>query len=118
MVEPAAVEIPRTYLVFFDWDRADLRPDSIPIVREAAANAGKTSLTRIVTTGHADRSGPDAYNLRLSKRRAETIKAELVRLGIPETEIKVFWKGEQEPLVPTDDGIREPQNRRVEIVFN
>jgi len=118
IAQTAAVVVPRTYLVFFDWDRADLRADSIAIVREAAVNAGKTPLTRIVTTGHADRSGSDAYNLRLSKRRAETVKAQLVRLGISETEIEILWKGEKEPLVPTDDGIREPQNRRVEIVFN
>ena len=118
VVEPAAEVVPRTYLVFFDWDRADLLPGSQAIVREAAANAGKATLTKIVTTGHADRSGSDAYNLRLSKRRAETVKAELIRLGVPAVEIEAVWKGELEPLVPTADGIRDPQNRRVEISFN
>ncbi|HAD86247.1 MAG TPA: hypothetical protein DCG48_02695, partial [Rhodospirillaceae bacterium] len=75
------------------------------------------AVTRIETTGHADRSGTDAYNLRLSQRRAESVKAELNRLGIPSGEILTRWKGEREPLVQTPDGAREPQNRRVEIIL-
>ncbi len=117
IAQPAKLEVPRTYLVFFDWDRADLRADARTIIREAAANAGKTAVTRIISTGHADRSGTDAYNMGLSKRRAQSVAAELVRLGISKSEIDIVWKGEREPLVPTGDGVREPQNRRVEIVF-
>ena len=118
VVEPPKPQVPRTYLVFFDWDRANLRADALAIVREAAANAGKTQVTRIISTGHADRSGPDRYNLGLSQRRAQAVANELVRLGIAAKEIDIVWKGEREPLVPTGDGVREPQNRRVEIVFN
>ncbi|MBM3514834.1 MAG: hypothetical protein FJX59_14150 [Alphaproteobacteria bacterium] len=54
---------------------------------------------------------------RCAKRRANTVKAELIRLGIPANEIAVMFKGESEPLVSTGDGVREPQNRRVEIVI-
>jgi OOP family OmpA-OmpF porin len=118
VIEPPKPQVPRTYLVFFDWDRTNLRPDALAIIREAAANSTKTKLTRIVSTGHADRSGTDAYNLALSKRRADAVAAELARLGVPKASIDVVWKGEREPLVPTGDGVREPQNRRVEIVFN
>ena len=53
----------------------------------------------------------------LSERRAETVAKELEKLGIPEKEIVVHWKGESEPLVQTGDGVKEPQNRRVEIVL-
>lgn len=115
---PAATpQIPRTYLVFFDWDRSDLRSDAREILNTAAANTGKFTLTQIKTTGHADRSGPAPYNMRLSQKRAETVKAELIRLGVPEGDIVVQWKGESEPLVQTPDGVREPQNRRVEIIL-
>ena len=119
MAAPApAPEAPRNYLVFFDWDKADLTADAQAIIKAAATNAKTMTVTRIETTGHADRSGTDAYNLRLSKRRAEAVMGELARLGIPAREIAVRWKGEREPLVQTPDGVREPQNRRVEIILS
>jgi outer membrane protein OmpA-like peptidoglycan-associated protein/outer membrane protein W len=114
---PAPVKAPRSYLVFFDFDRSDLTPEAVNIVRTAASNAKSGNVTRIEVTGHADRSGSDAYNLRLSQRRAQTVQAELVRDGIAADQIAIFAKGESQPLVPTPDGVREPQNRRVEIVY-
>lgn len=114
---PPTPQVPATYLVFFDFDRSDLRADSSEVVRTAAANAKIGKITRLMATGHADRSGTNRYNLALSERRANAVRAELVRLGIPAEQIAITFKGEAEPLVPTDDGVREPQNRRVEIVF-
>ena len=67
--------------------------------------------------GHADRSGTPQYNQRLSQRRADAVAAELVRQGVSRNEIMVTAFGESRPLVPTADGVREPQNRRVEIVL-
>jgi outer membrane protein OmpA-like peptidoglycan-associated protein len=114
---PAPVQVPRTYLVFFDWNKADIRPEAQRIIETAAANRKTANVTRLEVTGHADRSGSDRYNERLSMRRAEAVRAELVRLGVPASEIAIFAKGEREPLVQTPDGVREPQNRRVEIVL-
>jgi outer membrane protein OmpA-like peptidoglycan-associated protein len=114
---PAARAVPRNYLVFFDWDKSDLAPEALRTIATAAEDAKKGNAARIRATGHADRSGPEAYNMRLSMRRAVAVKNELVRLGIAEKEIALVAKGETEPLVPTPDGVREPQNRRVEIVF-
>lgn len=111
-------EIPRRYLVFFDWDKSDLTSDVRAIIALAVANSLKTGSARIETVGHADRSGTERYNLSLSQRRSNSVQAELIRLGVPAKEIVVRWKGELEPLVPTEDGVREPQNRRVEIVLN
>jgi outer membrane protein OmpA-like peptidoglycan-associated protein len=71
----------------------------------------------IKATGHADTSGTDRYNVGLSKRRAAAVQAELMRLGLSADEIFINWKGEREPLVETNDGVREPQNRRVEIIL-
>ena len=113
MPEPA-----RNYLVFFDWDKADLTPEATAIIRDAATAAGKLKSVRIDATGHADRSGPARYNMGLSQRRAAAVQAELVRLGVPVNEIAIYAMGETDPLVPTPDGVREPQNRRVQIVLN
>ncbi len=115
---PAAAPAPaRTYLVFFDWDRADLTDRARQIIAEAAQNSTKVQATRIEVAGHADRSGSPQYNQRLSQRRADAVAAELVRLGVARSAITVQAFGESRPLVPTADGVREPQNRRVEIVL-
>jgi outer membrane protein OmpA-like peptidoglycan-associated protein len=112
---PAA---PRTYLVFFDFNKSDLTPDARAIVDKAAANAQSEHVTELQVTGHTDTVGSDAYNMRLSRRRAESVSAELQAQGIPASEIAIFAKGKRDPLVPTGDGVREPQNRRVQIVFS
>jgi len=114
---PPRVQVPSRYLVFFEFDRADLTPEGRQVVQQAATASKTNNVVRLEVTGHADRSGSDAYNQRLSQRRAATVKTELVRSGVREADIAVFAKGEREPLVPTPDGVREPQNRRVEIVF-
>jgi len=71
----------------------------------------------VTATGHTDKSGPDDYNMALSLRRANAVKDALVRDGVPAGVISVVGRGESQPLVPTADGVREPQNRRVEIVL-
>ena len=117
---PAAVApagVARTYLVFFDWDRADLTARARDIIKEAAGNTGRAGTTRVEVAGHADRSGDAAYNQRLSMRRAEAVTTELVRNGVNRSAISVQAFGESRPLVPTADNVREPQNRRVEIVL-
>ena len=107
----------RTYLVFFDWDRADLTARARQIVAEAAQATTKVAVTRIEVSGHTDKSGTAQYNQGLSQRRASVVAAELVRLGVPRQAITTQAFGESRPLVPTADGVREPQNRRVEIVL-
>ena len=84
---------------------------------EAATNAGRVGTTRIEIAGHADRSGTPQYNQALSERRAAAVAAELERRGIARSAMTVQAFGESRPLVPTADGVREPQNRRVEIVL-
>jgi len=105
------------YMVFFDFDRSTITATAAETIKKAAADAKAGQRTRIGVTGHADRSGADAYNMALSFRRAEAVKAQLIREGIPATGIVVVGRGESQPLVQTADGVREPQNRRVEIVL-
>jgi outer membrane protein OmpA-like peptidoglycan-associated protein len=115
---PAAAPAPaRTYLVFFDWDRYNLTDRARQIIGEAAQNSRVAQVTRIEVSGHADRSGTPQYNQRLSQRRADAVAAELERQGVPRSAMTIQAFGESRPLVPTADGVREPQNRRVEIVL-
>ncbi len=111
------VQPSRTYLVFFDWDRADLTARARQIVAEAAQASTHVQTTRIEVNGYTDLSGTAAYNQRLSVRRAQSVEAELVRDGVARSEIGIHGFGESNPLVPTAKGVREPQNRRVEIVL-
>ncbi|TWT10118.1 OmpA family protein [Reyranella sp. CPCC 100927] len=115
---PPVPSTPTTqYIVFFDFDRATLTAQAQATIKQAADAAKSGNRTRVGVTGHADRAGGDAYNMALSLRRANAVKDALVREGIPATGITVVGRGESQPLVPTADGVREPQNRRVEIVL-
>ena len=107
----------RTYLVFFDWDRADLTARARQIVAAAASASTHVQTTRIQVDGYTDLSGTTIYNQKLSVRRAQIVQTELVRDGVPVNEISIHGYGESNPLVPTAQGVREPQNRRVEIIL-
>jgi outer membrane protein OmpA-like peptidoglycan-associated protein len=113
---PPMVKAP-SFMVFFDWDRSNLSQQALTTIRQAADAYKTKGSARITATGHTDRSGPESYNMALSLRRANAVKDALVRDGVPATAISVIGKGEAQPLVPTADGVREPQNRRVEIVI-
>jgi OOP family OmpA-OmpF porin len=113
---PAAPSAP-SYMVFFDWDRSDLSAQAISTIHQVSAAYKQKGSARVTATGHTDKSGPDDYNMALSLRRANAVKDALVRDGVPATAIAVVGRGETQPLVPTADGVREPQNRRVEIVL-
>jgi iron complex outermembrane receptor protein len=114
----APAPAPRNYMVFFDFNKSDLTAQATQIVDQAAQNAGAQKATQLTVTGHTDTVGSDAYNMRLSRRRAESVAAELEKQGVAAGEIAIVAKGKRDLLVPTGDGVREPQNRRVQIVFD
>jgi len=115
-VDVGAVITAPSFMVFFDWDKSTLTPKAVDTIGLAAAAYKSKGGARIVATGHTDTSGPDLYNMALSLRRSNAVKDELVRDGVRAEDISVVGLGETSPLVPTGDGIREAQNRRVEIV--
>lgn len=114
---PAPRPAPRNFLVFFDWDKADITAEAQKIIEQAVAYTKQGNFARVELVGHADRSGTNKYNMALSLRRANAVKAAMVKLGLGANAIGVTGKGEEQPLVPTADGVREPQNRRVEILL-
>jgi outer membrane protein OmpA-like peptidoglycan-associated protein len=114
---PSSTQEQRKFQVFFDWDKATLTPQAKDIIAKAADEFKRSGSARLVATGHTDTSGSASYNMGLSIRRAEAVKAELVRLGVPAGVITTIGRGQQDLLVPTADGVREAQNRRVSIEY-
>jgi OOP family OmpA-OmpF porin len=107
---------PPPYLVFFDWNSAAVGPGGSEVI-QLTANAYKAGApVTVQVTGYTDTSGSPSYNERLSVRRARAVAASLARDGVPPGAMVVTGRGENDLRVPTPDGVREPQNRRVEIV--
>ena len=118
MAAPAAVgPAGKSFLVFFDWDKSTLTDRARGIIREAAGASKATAHTVVEVKGYADTSGNPSYNQGISMRRAQTVAAELVRNGVAKGEIAIKAFGDTVLLVPTGPGVREPQNRRVEIII-
>ncbi|MEO1015158.1 MAG: trypsin-like peptidase domain-containing protein [Pseudomonadota bacterium] len=112
---------PFVFSVYFDFNQFVLGPEALNLIREANARyqdapwscrAGRSSIELI---GHADSSGEAAYNLSLSAKRANAIRAYMQFLGVDLTEISMEAVGETQPAKPTPDGVREPLNRRVDV---
>jgi OOP family OmpA-OmpF porin len=114
---PAPAPITRSYMVFFDFDKSDINQQALATIKQAASNSKQGGVQRLNVTGHADRAGTEQYNMALSLRRAHAVKQVLISEGIPADSIVVIGRGETQPLVPTADGVREAQNRRVEIIL-
>jgi len=103
--------------VFFDWDQSDITPEAATVLNSAITAYGDCGTAAIMLAGHADRSGSAQYNVGLSERRNESVQAYLTARGIPASRISSEAFGESMPRVPTADGVRELQNRRVEITY-
>jgi len=113
---PAPPAPPPPYLVFFDWNSAVVTSGGREVIGLAAQAFKSGSPVTVQVTGFTDTSGSPDYNQRLSERRANAVAAVLVQDGVPQTNLVVTGRGENDLRVPTPDGVREPQNRRVEIV--
>ena len=107
----------QVFLVFFDWDKDTITPQGMDVVRQAADAWRAGGMVTIHVTGYTDASGSAGYNQRLSERRANNVANALVRFGVPRQTMDVSGRGKNDQRVPTADGVREPQNRRVEIVW-
>ena len=115
---PPAAVTPGPFLVFFDWDKSLVTAEAAAILDRAAEQFAATGQANVALAGHSDTSGTAEYNLRLSQRRADSVKSYLASKGVPEAAMVTEAFGETRLLVETADGVREPQNRRVEITFS
>lgn len=118
---PSAAPAPppphQLFLVFFDFAKDSLTPGGRKVVAAAAAAYKRDGSAKLQITGYTDLAGTQPYNLGLSRRRADVVRAALIADGVPADQISATWRGKENPRVPTADGVREPQNRRVEIVL-
>jgi outer membrane protein OmpA-like peptidoglycan-associated protein len=106
-----------SYMVFFDFDRSSLSPQALNTIQQSAQSFLQGAFQRITVTGHDDAMPEENYSMAVSLRRANAVKDALVREGVPAGSISVIGRGQSQLLVPTAKGVREPQNRRVEIVL-
>lgn len=112
---PAMAPAATNYIVLFDFDSSAIRSDAAQVLNEVLQAVSRMEGSKVYATGHADRSGSRQYNLGLSERRAVSVRDYLVNGGLSGSRIFIDWKGEDDPRVPTPDGVREQENRRVEI---
>lgn len=112
----AAAAGPAADMIFFDWAKPEIRSDDRATLDRIAAEQRAAPSTRLRIEGHSDRSGPAAVNRRSARARAAAVRDELARRGVPAGAMTILSHGEERPLVPTEDGVREVQNRRVEII--
>ena len=114
---PTSGEIePGRFLVYFDTGEATLGFNGVQTVARAARQYQETGAAQIEVTGHTDTVGAADFNRQLSEQRAQVVADELIRQGVPATDIVTVGRGEDDLLVPTADGVNESRNRRVEIV--
>lgn len=112
--EPVAIE-PVSGIVLFDFDIDVPNNAGETALQEIIADLRERKPDRVMVGGHADRAGTEAYNDDLSKRRADNVAKRLIAGGVEASSVTIEAFGETQPTVPTDDGVREPANRRVEI---
>jgi len=105
------------YIVFFDFDKSNITAEAARILDSAASAYANCGTANVMLAGHTDRAGSPKYNLGLAQRRADAVRAYLTGRGIPDGRLTTQAFGESAPRVPTADGVREAQNRRVEVTY-
>ena len=107
----------RPAMIFFGWGGPEIDRDAAATLDEIVGNFAKEPGATLRIDGHSDRSGPAGANRRTSRQRAEAVRTYLAARGIPVGVMTTAGHGEEQPIIATADGVREPQNRRVEIRF-
>ena len=100
---------------FFDFDKSVLKPEGKAKLDDLAGKVQGINLEVIIAVGHTDSVGTDAYNQKLSVRRAEAVKAYLVSKGIDKSRVYTEGKGEKQPVADNKTAAGRAKNRRVEI---
>ena len=114
---PPPPPVQKVFLVFFDWDKYNITAEGERIIELAAQQYKAGGSVKLQVTGYTDTTGSYAYNQRLSERRANAVATRLTALGVARSDMSVAGRSFNDLRVPTPPGVREPQNRRVEILF-
>jgi OmpA-OmpF porin, OOP family len=112
---PAATKVTYAADAFFDFDKSVLKPEGKAKLDDLVGKVKGINLEVIIAVGHTDSIGTDAYNQRLSVRRAESVKAYLVSKGIEKNRVYTEGKGEKQPVADNKTSEGRAKNRRVEI---
>jgi peptidoglycan-associated lipoprotein len=104
-------------MVFFDYDKSDLRPDAQTVLRRKVAVLRASPQVQLQIAGHADERGSEEYNLALGNRRAEAVRQFLVGFGLAESRFSIISYGEEKPLAMGHDEASWARNRRAEFVI-
>ena len=106
-----------SFVLLFDRDTTKLTHESKKLLPEVMRTIRSRKSSEVYVTGHTDRVGAEDYNIGLSSRRADTVRDFLVSTGVTSSALVVSFHGESMPLVPTEDEVAEPRNRRVEVII-
>jgi len=106
------------FVVYFGFDKSNLTDTAVSTIEEVVAAVRQMGTMALSVVGHADRAGSVEYNQGLSERRARRVADALIERGVPAGAMTLAGRSELENAVPTEDGVREPKNRRVEITLS
>jgi OOP family OmpA-OmpF porin len=112
---PATEKVSFAADAFFDFDKADLKPEGKAKLDDLADKVKGLTLEAVITVGHTDAKGKDDYNQKLSVKRAEAVKSYLANKGVPATAIYAEGKGKSQPVADNKTDAGRAKNRRVEI---
>lgn len=104
--------------VLFDLDKSDLKPGGMRDIQKLADFLNENPERKVVVEGYTDSTGADAYNQRLSERRAESVRRALTRAGVDMQRIQVVGYGKQYPVASNDTTSGRAMNRRVEVTIS
>jgi peptidoglycan-associated lipoprotein len=104
-------------VVYFDYDRAEIKPEFVPIVTAHAKYLNTNSNNKVRLEGHSDERGSREYNIGLGERRSQAVRRALMLQGVTEAQITTVSYGEERPAVQGSDESAYAKNRRVELVY-
>src|SRR5687767_13806511 len=104
-------------VIYFDYDRAEIRPEYVPIVTAHAKFLNANAVRKVRLEGHSDERGSREYNIGLGERRAQAVRRALMLQGAADTQLSTVSYGEERPAAAGGDEAAWTQNRRVEIVY-
>jgi peptidoglycan-associated lipoprotein len=104
-------------VVYFDYDRAEIKPEFVPIITAHAKFLNGNSARKVRLEGHSDERGSREYNIGLGERRAQAVRRALMLQGVTEAQITTVSYGEERPAVQGSDEAAYAKNRRVELVY-